>query len=145
MAEDAGDKTEQPTPKRLQDARKKGDVSKSKELTSTATLLVWLLMSALVLDLAGDRLAALWERLFADIAQGWTREGFAAQAARVGWASAELSAWLVALLLVPVAVLGLLVEFLQVGAVLAFEKVTPKMEHLNPAAGKDPVKARECM
>ena len=33
--QDSGDKTEQPTPKKLQDARKKGQVPKSKDLTST--------------------------------------------------------------------------------------------------------------
>ena len=33
---DTGDKTEKPTPKRLEDARKKGDVVKSREITSTA-------------------------------------------------------------------------------------------------------------
>jgi SpoVK/Ycf46/Vps4 family AAA+-type ATPase len=40
--DDAGDKTEKPTPKKLEDARKKGDVSKSKEVTSTVVLVVWL-------------------------------------------------------------------------------------------------------
>ena len=33
--EDSGDKTELPTPKRIKDARKDGNVAKSKELTST--------------------------------------------------------------------------------------------------------------
>ena len=31
-SDDSGDKTEKPTPKKLQDARKKGDVSKSKDI-----------------------------------------------------------------------------------------------------------------
>jgi flagellar biosynthetic protein FlhB/type III secretion protein U len=34
-----------------------------------------------------------------------------------------------------VAALGTLVEYLQAGPVLAFEKVAPKLEHLNPAEG----------
>jgi type III secretion protein U len=34
------EKTEQPTPKRLRDARKKGQVANSKDVTSTA--LLWL-------------------------------------------------------------------------------------------------------
>ena len=38
MADSGGDKTEKPTPKRLLDARKKGDVPKSRDLVSTVTL-----------------------------------------------------------------------------------------------------------
>ena len=40
MAEknDGGDKTERPTPKRLQDARKKGDVAKSPDVAQTLSL-----------------------------------------------------------------------------------------------------------
>ena len=47
--EDSGDKTEKPTPKKLQDARKKGDISKSKDVTSTAGMLVILGLAALAL------------------------------------------------------------------------------------------------
>ncbi|MFC1635124.1 flagellar biosynthesis protein FlhB [Planctomycetota bacterium] len=48
MAEDsAGDKTEQPTPKRLEEARGKGQVPQSQELTSVVTLLVLVSMVAL--------------------------------------------------------------------------------------------------
>src|SRR5690349_11423354 len=41
---DSGDRTEKPTAKRLKDARKEGDVHKSKELTSTVLVLIWLVM-----------------------------------------------------------------------------------------------------
>lgn len=47
MADSAGDKTEQPTPKRLEEARGKGQVPQSQELTSVATLLVLVSMVAL--------------------------------------------------------------------------------------------------
>lgn len=135
MADDSGDKTEQPTHKRLQDARKKGDIAKGKELTSTAGLLAWLVMGALCLGLGVERLAALSDSLLSRIGAGWREEGFGHVAALLGWQSVELVVLLVALLFVPVAALGTLVEYLQAGPVLAFEKVAPKMEHLNPAAG----------
>lgn len=135
MADDSGDKTEQPTQKRLLDARKKGDIAKGKELTSTLTLLVWLVVGALCLRLACDRIAALCEGLLARVASGWAGEGFAHLAALVGWQCVELALLLVAVLVVPVAALGTLVEYLQAGPVLAFEKVAPKLEHLNPASG----------
>ena len=135
MADDSGDKTEQPTQKRLQDARKKGDIAKGKELTSTATLLVWLVMGALCLRLGCERAVALCESLFARVSAGWREEGFGHVAALLGWQSVELAVLMVALLVVPVAALGTLIEFLQAGPVLAFEKVAPKLEHLNPAEG----------
>lgn len=135
MADDSGDKTEQPTHKRLQDARKKGDIAKGKELTSTTGLLAWLVMGALCLRLGVERMAALSDSLLTRIGTGWREEGFGHVAALLGWQSVELVVLLVALLFVPVAALGTLVEYLQAGSVLAFEKVAPKMEHLNPAAG----------
>lgn len=132
---DGGDKTEQPTAKRLKDARKKGDVWKSREVTSTAGLLAWLVLGALLLGLAAERLAALFEQTFQLLGEGWAQQGFGAAAATFGWMATEALLWLSALLLVPAAALGLLVDYLQAGPVLAFEKLTPKLEHLNPAAG----------
>lgn len=45
---DSGDKTEKPTPKKLQDAKKKGQVAKSKELSSALTLLAATLVIAIL-------------------------------------------------------------------------------------------------
>ena len=127
---DSGDKTEKPTPQRLKDARKKGDVSKSREVTSTVVLVVWLGLGALAVGFAGTRLAALFESLFAVLGQGWSGTGYVGALRKLGGQSLEL-----ALLLVPAAAVGLLTEFLQAGPVLSFEKLKPKMEHLNPVAG----------
>jgi flagellar biosynthetic protein FlhB/type III secretion protein U len=132
---DSGDKTEQPTPKKLEDARKKGDVSKSKEVTSTVVLILWLGLGALTVTYAGVRFAALWDLLFATIGQGWEITGFAGAARDIGAKAAELAVMLVAMLLVPVAAVGTLADFLQIGPVLAFDKIKPNLEHLNPVEG----------
>ena len=132
---DSGDKTEKPTPKKLQDARKKGDVSKSKEVTSTVVLILWLGLGALAVTYAGARFAALWDMLFATIGQGWETAGFAGAARDIGAKASELAVMLVAMLLVPVAAVGTLADFLQIGPVLAFEKIKPNLEHLNPVEG----------
>jgi len=132
---DGADKTEQPTPKRLEDARKKGDVSKSKEVSSTVGLIIWLGLGALAVTYAGARFAALWDMLFATVGQGWMHTGFAGAARDIGAKAAELALMLVAMLLVPVAAVGLLTDFLQIGPVLAFEKIKPNLEHLNPVEG----------
>jgi type III secretion protein U len=135
MAESSGDKTEKPTPKRLLDARKKGDIPKSRDLGTTVTLLVWLGLFAAIARPAAQRLQALSEQLFVALAQGWDAGGFILVARSMGGAALECLLWISLVLLVPVAAAGLLTDFLQVGAVWALEKITPKMEHLNPAAG----------
>lgn len=135
MAESNGDKTEKPTPKRLLDARKKGDVPKSRELGATVTLLVWLGLFAALARPAAQRLQALSEQLYVDLGRGWDAGGFILVARSLGGAALESLLWISLLLLLPVVLVGLLTEFLQVGAVWALDKVTPKMEHMNPAAG----------
>ena len=40
MGEDSGDKTEEPTPNKIREARKKGQIAKSQEITSAIMLLV---------------------------------------------------------------------------------------------------------
>jgi len=134
-SDDSGDKTEQPTPKKLEDARKKGDVPKSKEVSSTVGLIVWLALGALTMTYATTRIGTLYESLFTVIGQGWATTGFAGAARALGAQAAELAVMLVAMLLVPIAAVGLLTDFLQMGPVLSFEKLTPKLENMNPVEG----------
>ena len=55
MADNGGDKTEMPTPKKLRDARQKGQVCTSKDVVSTALLVVLLyLLGALGVMLVDD-------------------------------------------------------------------------------------------
>jgi len=129
-SDDSGDKTEKPTPKKLQDARKKGDISKSKDVTSTAGLLVLLALAAMALPLVGGRLSALVDASFAVV-----HEPFSAAAPRLGYMALQTLLVLVGLVAMPVAIVGVLIEFLQAGPVLTIEKLKPKMENMNPAKG----------
>ena len=64
-----GEKTEKPTPKRLRDARKEGNVAKSRDLSQTVTTVAWALI---LFGLGGffvDRMGALQE-------QSWQIRGF---------------------------------------------------------------------
>jgi type III secretion protein U len=134
-SDSGGDKTEKPTPKRLDDARKKGDVVKSREITSTIGLVLWLGIGSLALTFATIRIAALFDSLLATIGHGWMHTGFAGAARALAAQAAELGLLLTAILLIPAATVGLLAEFLQAGPVLAFDKVKPSLEHLNPVEG----------
>lgn len=127
---DSGDKTEQPTPKKLQDARKKGDVPKSRDLTSMATMLVAALLVLLSTGWAAGELAGLMQAALDMAFQPLASAGpqLAERALRVVLA-------LSCAILVPMAALGVITEFLQAGPVFALEKIKPKLENMNPVEG----------
>lgn len=129
---DSGDKTEKPTPKKLADARKKGDVPKSKDVTATATLFVWFIVFVFGAGFAGTRIAALFDHGFAMIGGN---QPFDVSAKSLGmealWALAAISA----VAMIPAAVTGVLTEFLQAGGVFTTEKLKPTLDKLNPMAG----------
>ena len=127
---DSGDKTEKPTPKKLQDARKKGDIAKSKDITATAGMLVILMLAAVALPLLGEQMAALVRASFEVM-----HEPFALAAPRLGRQAGMTLLLVVGLVVVPVALVGALVEFIQAGPVMSTEKLKPKMENMNPAKG----------
>jgi len=130
MAEDSGDKTEKPTPKKLQDARKKGDVAKSRDLTSTAGLLLALLLAIAVLPLLGRQITALIDACFAVM-----HEPFANALPRLAHQALMTLLLAIGLVAVPLALWGVLVEFVQIGPVLTTEKFKPKGENISPAQG----------
>jgi type III secretion protein U len=130
--EDSADKTEKPTPKKLRDAKKRGDVPKSKDLSSTVGTLVWLLMMASMLPLFRSELSELIDRVFAAMSQRGSVHDVlvpvAMDAVRVMMIVGVVPALLAGLI-------GTLVEFLQVRGVFTFEKVKPDLKHLNPVEG----------
>jgi type III secretion protein U len=128
--EGTGEKTEQPTDKRLRDARRDGDVPRSNDLTHTATTLVWTLLLLGFSGYAADRVSALLE-------YSWTQVDLTSPTVLrdVGWAAAEA---LVVLSMIPLGIAslcGVVVEFLQTGGVFATKRITPQMSRLNPASG----------
>ena len=129
-SDDSGDKTEKPTPKKLQDARKKGDVSKSKDITATAGMLAILLLAAVALPVVAEQMAALVRASF-EVMQ----EPFELAMPRLGRQAALTLLSVVGMVVLPVALVGALVEFIQAGPVMSTEKLKPKMENMNPAKG----------
>jgi type III secretion protein U len=127
---ESGDKTEQPTAKRLRDARRDGDVPKSQDLNHTVTTLVWTLLLAGLSGFAADRVAGLLDF-------SWTQTDLSSPTALrdVGIAALKTFALLTILPLAIVALCGAFVEFLQVGALFAPKRITPQGSRLNPANG----------
>ncbi len=127
MSTSSGDKTEPPTSKRLRDARKKGQVAKSKEVVSAAVLIsllaVFTLGSDYYLGLFRDLFESpLWleqvpfEKAFDDMVRKAFTIGIALIAPPVG----------VAL------IMGILANFVQVGVLVAGEAIKPDLKRLNP-------------
>jgi type III secretion protein U len=127
---DGGDKTEKPTPKKLQDARKKGQVPKSKDLTSTVELAGWLGLLVLAGTWVAQRLTGLMQAALDAVGQP-----FETALLQVGGHAWEVALGLFALVLLPAVAIGLVAEYLQAGPVFTGEKLKPKAENLNPVEG----------
>jgi flagellar biosynthesis protein FlhB len=130
--QDQHQKTEQPTPKRLADARKKGDAPRSAEIPATAMiaaggLALWLLGDGVSVELA--RLgAAFLDRPHEFMVDA---EGLSAIFARVSLASGAALAGLTVLLVVVAA--G--AHIVQAAPVLAAERLKPSLKRLSLIEG----------
>jgi type III secretion protein U len=125
-----GEKTEQPTEKKLRDARRDGDVPKSHDLTQTATTLVWMLVLAGLSGYMADRIAALAEHAWLEV--DLTSPNALSE---IGWDAAQT---LVLLTIIPLAIVGAsgaLVEFLQTGGIFAPKRIAPQGSRLSPGEG----------
>lgn len=128
--EDSGERTEQPTPKKLRDARERGDVSRSKDIGATAGLLMFVVVGALLAGYAGSRIAALFEQAIAAIDRPFETAS-AEIIVAAGWTVLALTLAVA----IPVALFGLLTDFLQIGPIFTGKKLEPKIENLDPVKG----------
>jgi len=129
----AGDnRTEKPTGKRRSEARNKGQVAKSVEITSVAALFVgmWMLNSK-----AGDLVngyAAVTREAFREMAlRGERPEAVLSLAATL----LVTGAMVVAPVVLAVGVTGIAVNALQVGPMFSVEVLKPNLGKLNPITG----------
>lgn len=124
------DKTEKPTPKRIRDARKEGNVSKSRELTATVLTLGWLVAAWLLMGFMYSRISELFNQSL-DAMQLPFREALL-ETAGVAF---QTLLWLSLPFLAMALLLGVAVEFLQVGPIATMKKLTPNLEKMNPVEG----------
>ena len=132
MAEEneGADKTEKPTSKKLKDARKDGNVAKSRELTSTVLIMGWLAGGWMLMGYMFRRVSGLFESALLVMNQPFDL----ALQTIVPLAAQTFLAMTLPLLLLAV-LLALVVEFLQVGPVATMKKVTPDLSKMNPVSG----------
>lgn len=129
---DKSEKTEDPSQKKLEDARKKGDVAKSQEVTTWFTMLgsalLFAAMGPFVAGTLATRLSGILEHA-ADIDIG--QAGF-----RVFFDNLAFSILGVALIpLVFLAIAGVAGNLVQHAPLLSLEPIKPKWSRVSPASG----------
>ena len=130
MAESSGEKTEMPTQKKLRDAREKGQVCTSKDIVSTAILIVlFALLGWMGVALADDMemLLKFIGGSMAEDVDGTVREASALTVLMV----CKHSFIFVAV----AAVIGIVGNVAQIGFLFTFEPIIPKLEKLSPVEG----------
>lgn len=134
MSQSSGEKTEQPTEKRLRDARKKGQVAKSQDLSGAVLLLaavavVWLLGGYI----GGIMQVAVKDQI--EYAASFKGEFTNQVANDVLWRGLKAMFFILSPLFIAVFVFAFLSNYLQVGSIFSFESISPKFSKLNPAEG----------
>ncbi len=128
---DGADKSELPTPKKLRDARNKGDIAKSKDLSAGLLTLAWLILFALASGYVASELA----RLATDTLTAATNMPFNQAMTSIGWATLITLVKISLVTLVPVAAIATFAEYLQAGPIFTFEKMKFGLDKLNPMEG----------
>ena len=140
FAEDANgaEKTEEPTAKKLDDARKEGQVAKSQEIATAFSLLSLFIILRLAYPFIGTNFLGIFERVYNNIPNvARTYEG----RLPVNFISSILSNAILTMLLVtaPFLIIGFLTaficDFVQVGFKPTSKPLQPKLSKLNPISG----------
>ena len=121
------EKTEQPTAKKLRDARKKGQVANSKDVTSTALLIV-------IFAYFGLRREYILKELldFIIVPTHFFNTSFRSACSEMGMACLMLGVRVILPLLILVLVTGIMANVLQFGLLFAGESIKPNFSKLNP-------------
>ncbi len=132
--EDKSQQTEQASPKRLEDARKKGQVPSSKELSTAISFLV--LASASVTGVgawSGEHLMHMVRHYLTLNPGMFEADGHGIQSLllAIGISMAEIFLPIV----LPMLVLGVIASFAVSGPVFSFETLSPKLKKINPMSG----------
>ena len=132
FADSGGEKTEEATPKKKSDAKKKGQVARSKEIGLAFTLLV----STLVLAILGNRLVSELGRTIYIFFNDYLNLSFTYNSI-FGVLIISLYRIMVVFLpfAVPIMLIGIAISYMQTGYVFTLEPLKPDLKKLNPITG----------
>lgn len=128
----AGEKTEPATPRRREEARKKGQVAKSAEIgTAIMVLSGFLLLHSLGPYVVGH----LKETVHYFLQNMSTWEGDSSGLQALFLVALTQLAWIVGPILLTLLVLGVISQVIQVGFMASVEAIKPKFSRINPLEG----------
>jgi flagellar biosynthetic protein FlhB len=133
MAEESfQEKTEQATPKRRDDAREKGQVARSSELSSVAILMAGLLSLSALGSYMYDRLSEFAVELFTE---GYAIEldQLTLQTYLMDWGTRFVN--IVAPMVIVLVIAALAVNYAQVGVLFSTKSLEPKWNRISPLSG----------
>ena len=127
---ESGEKTEQPSPKKVRDAREKGQVARSQEAVTTFSLMavvgyIWVTWTSTM-----QALLAMFNEV-SSLIEGDFQVNAANAITLISRQSAEI---LLPLLGVTI-LAAIAANYIQVGTLFAFDSIMPKMDKISPAAG----------
>ncbi len=135
FADEGADKTEEATPKKLQDARKEGQVARSQELSTAVMLLAFFLVIKVFVGFIGNRFLGSFKEIY-QVIDVYTADEFGS-----GMAGAFIRDGLVEVLIIclPVFTVAVVVAFVVTIAQVKWQVTTkplkPKFSKFNPING----------
>ncbi len=132
---EGGEKTEEPTTKKLEDARKKGQVAKSTDATTAVSLLVFFYMLRLMMGFLGGRFMGSFSAIYGKVAEV-SNDEFTLQLAcsYVGEALRQVLITAMPFFVTAFAV-AFITNLVQVKWKVSFEPMKPKFDKFNPISG----------
>ncbi|MBT5855679.1 flagellar biosynthesis protein FlhB [bacterium] len=131
MGEDSGDKTEEPTPHKLREARKKGQIAKSQDMTSAILLFVSFYTFFYVAESMWVNLASLTVDIFSLVHEDMSQALFGFVLMK-GLKTMLLT---LAPLMFAVFVGAIVIEAVQTGFLITMGPLEPKLDNINPING----------
>jgi len=132
---EGGEKTEEPTAKKLSDARKKGQAAKSREITTASSLLIFFIVIKLFVGFVGERFLMGYNYLYSGITK-YTDNEFTLQLACSLMGSVFQ---IIIITLIPFLVFSFatvfISELVQVKWQVSFEPMKPNFNKFNPISG----------
>ncbi|MCP4049601.1 MAG: flagellar biosynthesis protein FlhB [bacterium] len=131
MGEDGGEKTEEPTPHKLMEARKKGQIAKSKDVTSAIMILI---------SFTAFKFSAtyIWENIIKVLYRTWEYipVDFTPTVAGAILLNALITFFIsIGPMLGIVFISAIFVEVVQTGFLMSTDPIVPKLSKLNPIEG----------
>jgi flagellar biosynthetic protein FlhB len=133
-----GEKTEEPTSKRLDDARKKGQVAKSQEITVAADLLAFFVLLRILKENLGLRFKSLFANVYNSIPYMVIQHDGNVPVETLHSQLMELL-YNVFIIMIPFLLIGfalaIVCNYAQIGFKVTTEPMKPKLNKLNPLQG----------